>query len=160
MVSWPRALYRGVGSPRHDGTQQLAKAIGLLESASSRNPAGSVDYRAAQTSLGNALRTRFAQAADPADLDRAVRCHQAAVADLPEGAPDAAIWLAMYGHALHYRYAHEEDDRDLAECAEVYARAAARAAGDDQDHILSGQGTVGIERYRRSGDAAHLQAAP
>ncbi len=144
---------------QHDGTQQLAKAIGLLESASSRNPAGSVDYRAAQTSLGNALRTRFAQAGDPADLDRAVGCHQAAVADLPEGAPDAATWLAMYGHALHDRYAYEEDERDLAECAEVYARAAVRATGGDQDHILSGQGTVGIERYRRSGDAAHLQAA-
>ena len=118
-----------------------------------------MDYRAAQTSLGNALRARFAQAGDPADLGRAVGCHRAAVADLPEGAPDAAIWLAMYGHALHDRYAHEEDERDLAECAEVYARAAARATGGDQDHILSGQGTVSIERYRRGGDAAHLQAA-
>ena len=112
-----------------------------------------------ETSLGNALRARFAQAGDPADLGRAVGCHRAAVADLREGAPDAAIWLAMYGHALHDRYAHEEDERDLAECAEVYARAAARATGGDQDHILSGQGTVSIERYRRGGDAAHLQAA-
>ena len=86
---------------QHDGTEQrLAEAIGLLESASARNPAGSVDYRAAQTSLGNALRARFAQAGDPADLGRAVGCHRAAVADLPEGAPDAATWLAMYGHAL------------------------------------------------------------
>ena len=118
-----------------------------------------MDYRAAQTSLGNALRARFAQAGDPADLGRAIGCHQAAVADLPEGASDAAIWLAMYGHALHDRYAHEEDERDIAECAEVYARAAARATGGDQDHILSGQGTVSIERYRHSGDAAHLQAA-
>ena len=152
---------------QHDGTEQrLAEAIGLLESASARNPAGSVDYRAAQTSLGNALRARFAQAGDPADLGRAVGCHRAAVADLPEGAPDAATWLAMYGHALHDRYAHEEDERDLAECAEVYARAEARATGGDQDHILSGQGTVfspakhlSIECYRRGGDAAHLQAA-
>jgi CHAT domain-containing protein len=145
---------------QHEGTEQgLAEAIGLLESASAGNPAGSLDYRAAQTSLGNALRARFAQAGDPADLGQAVGCHRAAVADLPEGAPDAAIWLAMYGHALHDRYAHEEDERDLAECAEVYARAAARATGGDQDHILSGQGTVSIERYRRSGDAAHLQAA-
>ena len=145
---------------QHDGTEQrLAEAIGLLESASAWNWAGSVDYRAAQTSLGNALRARFAQAGDPADLGRAVVCHRAAVADLPEGAPDAALWLAMYGHALHARYAHEEDERDLAECAEVYARAAALATGGDQDHILSGQGTVSIERYRRSGDVAQLQAA-
>jgi hypothetical protein len=35
---------------QHDGTEQrLAEAIGLLESAGARNPAGSVDYRAAQT---------------------------------------------------------------------------------------------------------------
>ena len=145
---------------QQDGTgQRLADAIGLLESAGARNPAGSVDYRAAQTSLGNALRARFAQAGDPADLDRAVGCHRAAVADLPGGAPDAAVWLAMYGHALHDRYAYAEDERDLAECAETYPRAAALAKGGDQDHILSGLGTVSIERYRRSGDAAHLQAA-
>jgi CHAT domain-containing protein len=146
---------------QHDGPEQrrLADAIGLLESASARSRAGSVDYRAAQTSLGNALRARFAQAGDPADLDRAIGCHRAAVADLPEGAPDADIWLAMYGHALHDRYALEEDERDLAECADVYARAAVRATGGGQDHILSGQGTVSIESYRRSGDAAHLQAA-
>jgi len=39
--------------------------------------------------------------------------------------------------------------RDLAECAETYPRAAALAKGGDQDHILSGLGTVSIERYRR-----------
>lgn len=145
---------------QHDGKEQrLAEAIRLLEFAGTRNPAGSVNYRAAQTSLGNALRARFAQAGDPADLGRAVDCHRAAVAVLPEGAPDAAVWLAMYGHALHDRYAHAEDERDLAECEEVYARAAARAADGSEDVILSGQGTASIERYRRSGDAACLQAA-
>lgn len=145
---------------QHDGTgQRLADAIGLLEFAGARSREGSVDYRAAQTSLGNALRARFTQAGDPADLDRAIGCHRAAAADLPEGAPDAAVWLAMYGHALHDRYAREEDEQDLAECAEVYARAAARATDGSQDLVLSGQGTVSIERYRRSGDAAHLQAA-
>jgi tetratricopeptide (TPR) repeat protein len=79
--------------------------------------------------------------------------------NLPEGAPDAAVWLAMYGHALHDRYAHAEDERDLAECDEVYAQAAARAADGNEDVILCGQGNVSIERYRHSGDAAYLQAA-
>ena len=145
---------------QHDGKRQrLAEAIRLLEFASARNPAGSVNYRAAQTSLGNALRTRFAQAGDPADLGQAVDYHRAAVVGLPEGAPDAAVWLAMYGHALHDRYAHAEDERDLAECDEVYARAAALATDGNKDVILSGQGTVSIERYRRSGDAAYLHAA-
>ncbi|HEX5297245.1 MAG TPA: CHAT domain-containing protein [Streptosporangiaceae bacterium] len=145
---------------QHDGKEQrLAEAIRLLEFASARNPAGSVNYRAAQTSLGNALRIRFARAGDPGDLGRAVDCHRAAVAGLLEGAPDAAVWLAMYGHALHDRYTHGEDERDLAECEEVYARAAVRAADGSEDVILSGQGTVSIERYRRGGDAAYLQAA-
>lgn len=145
---------------QHDGKEQrLAEAIRLLEFASGRNPAGSVDYRAALTNLGNALRARFAQTGDNADLGRAVDYHRAAVADLPEGAPDAAVWLAMYGHALYDRYAHAEDERDLAECDEVYARAAAREADGYEDVIFCGQGNVSIERYRRSGDAAYLQAA-
>ena len=145
---------------QHDGKKQrLGEAMRLLEFARERNPADSVNYRAAQTGLGNALRTRFDQAGDPADLDRAVDCHRAAVAGLPEGAPDAAVWLAMYGHALHDRYADAEDERDLAECDEVYARAAARATDGNEDVILSGQGNVSVERYRRSGEAAYLQAA-
>jgi tetratricopeptide (TPR) repeat protein len=111
---------------QHDGKRQrLAEAIRLLEFASAQTPAGSVNYRAAQTSLGNALRTRFAQAGDPADLGRAVDCHRTAVDSLPEGAPDAAVWLAMYGHALHDRYARAEDERGLWRRAHPRRRSAA-----------------------------------
>jgi CHAT domain-containing protein len=145
---------------QRDGTEQwLTEAIERLKSASTRNRLGSVDFRAAQTSLGNALRARFAQAGNPDDLDEAVECHRAAVADLLSGAPDAVFWLAMYGNALHDRYAYEEDEQDLTECAEAYALAAAQTSGGDRDCVLSGQGTVSLERYLRSGDAAHLQAA-
>ena len=157
VVSYVAAL---LDADQAEGTDDhLPEALRLLEHLPALPREWEADYRAAQTNLGNALRSRFGRTGEPADLHRALGHHRAAVEGLRDSAPDAAIHLAMYGNALREHYAWTGDAADLEASAEAYARATAHAASAERADVRAATGVGTLDAYRRTGDIAHLQAA-
>ncbi len=157
VVSYVAAL---LDADQAEGTDDhLPEALRLLEHLPTPPREWLTDYRAAQTNLGNALRSRFRRTGEPADLHRALGHHRAAVEGLRDSAPDAAIHLAMYGYALREHYSWTGDVADLEASAEAYARATAHAASAERADVRAAAGVGTLDAYRRTGDIAHLRTA-
>jgi hypothetical protein len=126
-------------------------AVDIWERIRDAIPPGHPRYAACQAAAGMALQTRFGRAGDPADLDAAIRAHQAAL----DAASGQAAFGIPLGAALRQRFMLTGSRPDL-DAGIALTEAAVRAARPGDPALAAGQTNLGLMLLDRFGQTASL----
>jgi hypothetical protein len=148
------ALQRAASSADPEAVQG---AVDICERIRNAIPPGHPRYAVCQAAAGATLQIRFGRTGDPADLDAAIRAHQAAA----DAAGGQAAFGAQLGAALRQRFLLTGSRRDL-DAAIMLTEAAVRAARPDDPDLAACQTNLGLmllDRYRQTGSLPDIGAA-
>jgi tetratricopeptide (TPR) repeat protein/energy-coupling factor transporter ATP-binding protein EcfA2 len=120
------------GAVSHSGLDaNLSRVVGavnvVVADAISNDP-NQHSYLANLRNLGNALRARFEQTGDPADLDQAITVIRQAIEIISPDHPDQARYLSDYASVLRARFERTRSVADAEQAISGYARAAGLAS--------------------------------
>ena len=132
-------------------------AVDIWERIRNAIPPGHPRYAQCQVCAGVALQTLFGRTGDPADLDAAIRAHQAA---LDAGGGPAASTIALAA-ALRQRFMLNGSRQDL-DAAITITEAAVRAIRSGDPALAAAQTNLGLmllDRFWQTGSRTDLGAA-
>jgi tetratricopeptide (TPR) repeat protein len=143
-----------------DAPEALARAVTVLEEASSQVSLGTADHALVLDNLALALRDRFAVSGDAADLGRAVDLHGAAVDAYGDG-PELSRYLNNLGGACWELHGHTGDPAHLERATTCFeASIAATPAGSpERSRQLSNLAAALADQYRSGNDVTLLDRA-
>jgi len=142
------ALQRAACSADPDAVQY---AVDIWERIKDAVPPGHPRYAACQAAAGATLQIRFGRTGDPADLDAAIRAHQAAA----DAAGGQAAFGAALGAALRQRFLLTGSRQDL-DAAITLTEAAVRAAQPGDPDLAPCQTNLGLMLLDRFGQTGNL----
>ena len=148
------ALQRAAYSADPDAVQGV---VDIWERIRDAIPPGHPRYAVCQAAAGAALQIRFGRTGDPADLDAAIRAHQAAV----DAAGGQAAFGAQLGAALRQRFLLNGSRQDL-DAAITLTEAAVRAARPGDPDLAACQTNLGLmllDRFGQTGSLPDIGAA-
>jgi hypothetical protein len=148
------SLQRAAYSADPDAVQG---AVDIWERIRDAIPPGHPRYAVCQAAAGATLQIRFGRTGDPADLEAAIRAHQAAA----DAAGGQAVFGAQLGTALRQRFLLTGSRQDL-DAAITLTEAAVRAARPGDPDLATCQTNLGLmllDRFGQTGSLPDIGAA-